>query len=209
MIIACPLCDAKVDAKVIGQCEVPAGEKTWDRSLISLLSCPACESVLVAKQLENFEQYEKDWVEKWHMPKRVWPLPEADFSVNIPANIRESLAEADRCLRAGAYSACAVMCGRVLEGICKHYRLKAYNLADGLKALRAAGFVDERLFAWSEALRDARNFGAHDSSVTVTRDDASDLFSFAIAICDYVFVITARYEEYRRRRSAPEGDDLA
>jgi hypothetical protein len=109
--------------------------------------------------------------------------------------------EANKCFKAGAYSACAVMCGRALEGICRHYKTKSEYLAGGLKELLDQGVIDGRLFKWSEALRTLRNVGAHATGGNVSKDDARDLVLFANAICEYVFVLSAQFDEFIERES--------
>ena len=49
----------------------------------------------------------------------------------------DSLIEAKICFKAKAFSACAVMCGRSIEGVCKHHDPKTKTLAGGLKKLLA------------------------------------------------------------------------
>jgi tRNA-dihydrouridine synthase len=134
------------------------------------------------------------------MPVRVWPSPDSHFSWRIPVIARGSLEEAAKCFKVGAYSACAVMCGRALEGICRHYKTRSTNLAGSLKELLDQGIIDGRLFEWSEALKSLRNIGAHATGVAVSEQDARDLLDFANAICEYIFVLAAKFEEFMERR---------
>jgi hypothetical protein len=98
------------------------------------------------------------------------------------------------------------MCGRALEGVCVHYKTKSQNLYSGLKELRDTKVIDERLLTWGDELRKVRNLGAHASTEKVPRDDARDVLNFLHAICDYVFVLSRRFENFmsRRRHSQPE-----
>jgi hypothetical protein len=95
------------------------------------------------------------------------------------------------------------MCGRALEGICQHYKAKSTNLADGLKELHKQGVIDGRLITWSDALRLSRNIGAHATINSVSHDEARDVLLFANAICEYVFVLSAQFEEFMTRREKP------
>ena len=50
-----------------------------------------------------------------------------------------------------------------------------------------------------EALRNRRNIGAHASDENISREDASDILDFTIAICEYVYVLTQKYDEFKKR----------
>ena len=39
----------------------------------------------------------------------------------------------------------------------------------------------------------------------MTKEDAQDLLDFVEAICEYVFVLTAKFESYIARRKKPDG----
>jgi len=130
----------------------------------------------------------------------VWAQPDYHPDWEIPEIVRNSLEEAHKCLKAKAYSACAVMCGRSLEGICKKFGTKNKMLAGGLKELRQMKVIDDRLFQWGEALREHRNIGAHASETDISKDDASDLVDFVDAICEYVFVLTDKYNQFMKRK---------
>ena len=60
--------------------------------------------------------------------------------------------------------------------------------------------IDERLYEWSKELHLNRNLAAHASSEEFGKDDAEDLFNFASAICDYVFVLTEKFDRFKARR---------
>ncbi len=66
---------------------------------------------------------------------------------------------------------------------------KEKNLHRGLIALRDNGIIDNRLYEWGNSLRQERNIGAHATGMNVTRDDAVDVLDFALAICEYVYVL--------------------
>jgi hypothetical protein len=99
-----------------------------------------------------------------------------------------------------AYMTCAVMCGRAVEAICMD-KTKSKTLAEGLKKLKSAKIIDEKLFEWSEALRHERNIGAHAGDETTSRQDASDVLDFALAISEYVYVLDDKYKAYLIRKA--------
>lgn len=93
------------------------------------------------------------------------------------------------------------MCGRAIEGICKHHNAKTKTLAAGLKDLKDKEIIDGRLFEWGEALRTAQNLDAHASTEKVSKEDAQDLLDFSTAICEYVFVLNAKFERFKARKN--------
>jgi hypothetical protein len=125
-------------------------------------------------------------------------------SNDIPTLIRESLLEASICLSAGAYTASVAMSGRALEAIARHFH-KGTNgekllLAAGLRELHDTKVIDDRLSAWGKELHEHRNLAAHASGLIFSKVDAVDLFDFAVAICEYVFVVQAKYEAFVQRK---------
>lgn len=189
MIIECYQCEAAVDGKVLaghqGQDEEdPAPFNTY------LMECPRCRTTLLGGQYE-FE----------HGPlTRLWPKPQKYLSHDIPEIVRQSLDEAQTCFKAGAFSACTVMAGRALEGIVRHFGAEKSYLGPGIKELHSKGVIDARLAAWAGALQKARNLSAHASGERVLRQDAQDLLDFVSAICEYVFVMTQKFQNYMQRQ---------
>ncbi len=95
------------------------------------------------------------------------------------------------------------MCGRAIEAICVAHSSEQ-TLHRGLQALRDSGVIDGRLFDWGDSLRQERNIGAHASGQNVSAEDAKDVLEFATAICEYVYVLSDRYESYRKRKAGPD-----
>lgn len=196
MIVECARCESRVDAEVVGEVELPDPEGGQDPAKAVLLKCAICQwPILAATDLVQVDLNEWEWGDL----SRLWPDPDNSLDWNIPEIARNSLAEATLCFKAKAYSACAVMVGRAVEGACKHHGVKARNLAGGLKELKERGLIDERMFEWGDELRKHRNLGAHASEERIPKEDARDLLDFALAICDYLFVLRPKFERFRER----------
>ena len=196
-LIECPNCESKVSAVVLAKREYsPGPTDDYDPFIMYFLECPACHRTMV-----GCSDLMQIGIDKWEYtkPSRLWPSPSKSLDWNIPKSVRQSIEEAQKCLGAKAYSACAVMCGRSIEAVCKEHGTKRRKLAQKLKELKDNGVIDGRLFEWGEALRDRRNIGAHASDKDISREDASDLLDFTIAICEYVYVLTQKYEEFKKR----------
>lgn len=192
MLIECNYCESKVDATEVARHDSYDPENDPAPFRAFFLECPNCKNCLVAGYYHGMDDF----------PERVWPSPNRFISSEIPSIVSSSLEEAELCFRAKAYTACAVMCGRALEGICKHHKTKGNTLIAGLKELRENKVIDGRLYDWSEALRQQRNLAAHASGAKTSQVDAKDLLDFSHAICDYVFVLNAKYEAFVKRLKA-------
>jgi uncharacterized protein DUF4145 len=203
--VDCAECEATVKAEVLATHQT----KYFDESLmtnlpdsrVSLVICPSCDQALVA--LEMWKGEGEFGGDLWSPPLRVWPRPPREMSSKIPHIVQVSLEEAQRCHRARAYTAGAVMCGRALEGICSNFKTKDRNLGKGLRELLDRGIVDERLFKWSQELQRHRNLAAHATGEKTSREDATDLLDFLNAICEYVFVLTPKFQSFMKRKSNP------
>jgi hypothetical protein len=155
----------------------------------------------------GMQSEEAPGVDEWSAFEVVWPHPrQTRLSDEIPSPIKESLKEAHLCLEAGANLAAAVMAGRAVEGICRHHKTQKHNLLGGLVELKDRGIIEGRLFQWSQELHWYRNVGAHAGPAGITPRDARDLVDFALAICNYVFALTAKYEDFIRRHESARTD---
>ena len=198
MITECPHCESKVDCNEKGAVDIDLEFTGGAPARVVLLECKVCRNALLGMS-EIIQVGEDEW--DWATASRLWPEPESEVDWEIPEIARNSLVEAQICFKARAYSACAVMCGRAIEGICKHHNPSIRTLAAGLKQLRDDAVIDNRLYEWGEALRENRNLGAHATTEKVTKDDARDLLDFSVAICEYVFVLNAKWERFQTRQA--------
>lgn len=73
-----------------------------------------------------------------------------------------------------------------------------------LQTLKSAGKIDGRLFEWAQALRVLGNEGAHFTEAEVTREDASDSIDLAEALLDYMYVLSAQFDEFKARRGGTQ-----
>lgn len=207
--IECPVCETKVNAIVINSrayspYDYPNGYNE-EPVEISFLECPFCKQVMLGfAQMVQISDNEWDFT----VPKLIWPTNTKTLHSTIPSTVRSSIEEARKCFKARAYSACAVMCGRALEALCKEQNVNKNNLAHGLRELKTKGIIDGRLFDWSEALREKRNIGAHATEKEISNDDASDVLDFTIAICEFVYVLTDKYEKFKKRQIVTKNKPL-
>lgn len=118
----------------------------------------------------------------------------------VPVSISRSIAEAQSCYGVGAYDASAMMCRKAVEALCAEHKAEGRDLYAKLQSLREREIVDGKLYDWAEALRLSGNFAAHDIENPVSQIDAKDLLEFCIAIIDYVYEFTAKYNQFMLRK---------
>ena len=98
------------------------------------------------------------------------------------------------------------MSGRALEAIGRYFHTKGkadwLMLPEGLEELYSNQVIDERLYEWGKELKENQNLAAHASDQIFDRDDAEDLFDFATAMCEYVFVLTERFHAFKARQQS-------
>jgi hypothetical protein len=198
-LIECPGCEAVMGVSVKGEVIEPLNEEGGGPWKITLAVCPKCNGAIVGVE-------ERDFLDEWELPVRAWPSPAINFNHKIPREIRDSLEEAHKCLKAKAYTASVAMSGRALEAIGRHFfppgehRQKPLMLRQSLDKLAATKVIDTRLHEWGLALQSERNLAAHPSGTNFNGQDAQDVFKFANNICEYIFVLTADFTEFDKRR---------
>lgn len=192
LIIDCPHCEVRVKSEA----------KTWignghDEAYF-LLQCPSCRSPLLGSAVAYQDEF-NNWA--WETVERLWPIPSlAEVGPAIPEAARRDIKDAQKCISHGIYSAATVLCGRALECLIKE-KVGANMIGKGLAELKANGVIDDRLYSWAEALRKERNIGAHASDEDTTKENAQDTIDFTIAIFDYVYTLTEKYEKYVARKA--------
>jgi hypothetical protein len=170
-----------------------------------LVQCPSCQSALFC----SAAAYQDEWNNwRWDNAERIWPTPLiSEVSSAIPEAARRDIKDAQKCLSHGIYSAATVLCGRATERLIKE-KAGDFMIGKGLKVLREKNVIDERLFAWAEALRKERNIGAHASGEDTTKENAQDVVDFTIAIFDYVYTLSEKYEKYVARKLSAAAPSL-
>lgn len=218
-IVDCSTCKAKVAALEHG-CVMRSGGASPEGDIeygvsISLGVCPKCRTILVGEsQQVGIEGCDSEY-DEWAEAIRVYPEPPKTFTSNrIPKVVSESISEADRSLQANANIAACAMFGRALEAICRDLLEPAQAgsatpstaapkrpimLGEGIRKLKDNGLIDQRLLDWSQQLHAFRNFAAHPTETTISREDATDLRSFVYAIIEYIYDLTDRYNEFKER----------
>ncbi|MEV5190375.1 DUF4145 domain-containing protein [Streptomyces werraensis] len=203
ILVNCPNCAGPTIARV----EAAMVHETFREppALYELSRCTKCGDPMLA--------LEEDIGSGWDgEPLVVWPTKREQraLSLKIPHQLRQAHEEARKCFSVKAYTAAVAMVRRTLEGVCKDQNVQQggrTKLFQMLEALKSAGKIDGRLFEWAQALRVLGNEGAHFTGVEVTREDASDSIDLAEALLDYLYVLSAQFDEFKARRGQAERKD--
>jgi uncharacterized protein DUF4145 len=194
--LICPHCDKPSSYAVHGHVRVAGGSPgdKWDLpTMVMLASCEHCYGlVVVGREYFSGHGYDDPYV--------LWPERERPLNPAIPAGLREDHGEARTCFKAKAYRAAVVMVRRLLEGVCRENQIEDRNLHRALGELKARGVIDDKLLEWAHSLRAMGNIGAH-YGVTVSRQDAEDAIQLSEAILDYIYVLTAKFNEFKARKA--------
>lgn len=206
IVIDCPECGAVVKTEERGKIIRTNPYEPTEGDGYFLFECLSCQSVLLGYTTWSIDHVlnKTEWKTR---AERLYPTSfSTDLSPEIPASARRDITDAQKCFSHGIYSATAVLCGRALELLIKEKTGKDM-IAKGLLALKDKSIIDNRLFNWAEALRIERNIGAHASEEDTTKENAQDVIDFTIAIFDYVYVLSEKYEKYVVRKSATSKSD--
>lgn len=208
--VECPKCDKAVIAQPIGS--VISGCDSDDPPIErwTLYACEKNHPILMSEEelLSGWGPDGPTEVEFDKDPYRVYPPQERVLSSEIPAQLRQVHEETRACIRAKAYTAAAVMAGRALEGVCDLNGVKGSTLQARLAKMKEDGLIDGRLWEWAETLRAVRNAAAHFSEESISKQDAEDSAAFTEALLDYLYVLTARFNALKERRTK-QSDDKA
>lgn len=197
ILIDCPNCSVRIRAAVRG-----AVSSEDNDTAVILVACPSCATALLGLS-ELYQDDDLTW--QYGTADRLWPAPfSVEVSESIPPEVRKDIKDARRCLSHGIYSATAVLCGRAIERLTRS-KAPGKTLSQGLDHLLETQVIDARLHAWATELRKQRNLGAHANNEEVTRQDAEDVLAFTVAIFDYVYTLTLKYDDFMARRGAGPG----
>lgn len=192
VVVDCHNCATRVSAKVRG-----AVHHSESESAIVLAVCPSCNEPILGLT-SIYQDLSDSW--GYEHAERLWPAPSSvELSLSVPETARRDIKDAQKCLSHGIYSAAVVLCGRALERLAKE-KAPSRNLASSLTELKAKSVIDERLYLWAEALRKERNLGAHAAEEDVTKENAQDVLAFTVAIFEYVYTLSEKYEEFMERK---------
>jgi hypothetical protein len=190
----CPKCGEPSKSSVHGRVEAYDPEGGPPAEFV-LLRCShaECQAPMVQVREDYGRGFDED------KPVTYYPSPRR-LSSAVPRALRDEFAEARKCFDAKAYTATLVMVRRTLEGTCADQGSTKRTLAESLKDLQAQGKIDGLLAEWADLLRVVGNEGAHFTGNKASTEDAEDALDFAEALLDHLYVLRARFDEFKTRQ---------
>jgi hypothetical protein len=131
----------------------------------------------------------------------LYPPPAGHELDGLPEPVSRSLEQAHRSFSTASYDACALMCRRALEAVCKNLSASGNNLAQRISDLKVKGHIDEKLHQWAHGVRLLGNEAAHDVETPVTQEDACDILDLTEAVLLYAFTLEKKFQAFQARRS--------
>jgi len=130
-----------------------------------------------------------------YYPKRTYQPDPA-----IPVEVAKDMAEASKCLDAGAPRACATACRRAVQSVAVALGAAGSTLYQQIEDLAKNHKITPALQEWAHEVRAIGKVGAHaDIPDDVSLTDATDAFNFLLELVKYVYIMPA---EIAKRRSA-------
>ena len=204
--VFCANCNVQTAARVVAEhsrstlppfLDVEWTNTEYDIYVYNIAACGRCESVfLVESKVWCNSEYEVP------QDQRVlYPSPSQVSMDGIPAIAARPYLEAAGAFNAGLYRSCAVMSRTCVEAVCHEFGETKGSLNRRLSNLRESGKIDQKLLEWAHQLRSIGNDAAHDLEIVIEQVDAKDTLDFVEAILMYVFTLTTRFEEFKRRHN--------
>ncbi|MBI1746165.1 MAG: DUF4145 domain-containing protein [Acidobacteria bacterium] len=205
--VFCPTCNILVEAKVIARgfgeyrsdAVNPMDEvdSEYHGDHYSVALCRRCNGPFLVREAlygvpGEFETVTDEVV--------LYPVSGGPRIDGLPESIGRSVAQAHRSYAASSYDACALMCRRALEALCKTLSAKGRDLDRRLADLEASGRIDSRMIHWAHGVRLVGNEAAHDVDTAVTVEDARDILEFTEALLLYVFTLDTKFRSFEARR---------
>lgn len=172
----------------------PTPDRWFDEHLWTIGRCTKC------LQPHAFLQSDNPFAEGWRAKEQVFPVPQQGLSHEVPESMRETFDEAQRCMSVRAYRAAAVMARSLVEQMANDLGANGRTLHHKLEDLRRKEVLDHRLLEWSTLVKDIGNEGAHETSQSLSQEDATEVLAFAEALADYLYAYRRRYERFQERR---------
>jgi len=141
----------------------------------------------------------------------VYPLPGFnidDYHSAIPKQVREDIAEADRCFYAGAYRGTVVMLRRAVQNIVldkiKDKSIKKKKLWEQIDELFNEGLITKHLKETAHEVRHFGNFGAHptdDILDKTTKEEVKIVNRLARDLIRAIYITPYETEQLKEKRN--------
>lgn len=173
----------------------------------SIATCTECMEIAVFYRqdvalLKNEHGCEQKYI-------RAFPVNKDNRSLSFtaPESVRNPYYEAVHAESDGLWASAAVMLGRSLEAVCKHFRPDSKSIFDGLNKLHNDGLLSKKMLDWAHELRVLRNSAAHSAEVDIFEWDVSVAFDYFRALVVMLFEIDHYYMVYKEAKKDHEANN--
>jgi hypothetical protein len=125
----------------------------------------------------------------------------SSFESSIAPKVREDLADAMRCFHAQSYKGCVAMCRRAFQNIARDWGIKARDISEAIKDMRAEGIITESLARAAQQIRQFGAYGAHpqeDLLDDVTKDIATTITELMNQFTLHIYVMASKVGELEK-----------
>jgi hypothetical protein len=205
--IFCSECNTQVEGRVIASANhafksdalnpIDQEDAPYTALVYSIAICPKCDSPFFIRESLYGIPGEVESVTEETL---LYPPPTRTSFEGIPDPVKRAYQQALRCYSSSSFDACALMCRRSLEALCKAFGLNNGTLQDKLEKLAEQRTIEARLVDWAHGIRIVGNEAAHDTDTELSKEDAKDALDFTEALLTYVFVLNERFAAFSARR---------
>ena len=152
----CPFCNVYVEAKVVADYSYETSviyedmyapdNRQYIEAVFTFAACLRCKKPLLARQ--DFQFFEGMGHPTGEV-ERVYPTGET-IPRSVPEIVARPFRDAHKAYKIKLYDACAVMCRKCVEAVCRQYGESRGNLAHRLDRLLQKGVIDTALFEWTK-----------------------------------------------------------
>lgn len=168
-------------------------------TVYELAVCPGCGSPFLF--MGEYAEVPGDF-SRFLGERLLYPVGNTVPGRGVPESVARVHHEAVRCYESELYESCVVMCRKCIEAVCHELGVAKGTLQGRLQALKKQQQIDGKLILWADELRITGNIAAHDLDAQIDKSDAEDALHFVKAVIMYVFSLSKRYEEFKRRRAS-------
>jgi hypothetical protein len=174
----------------------------FKQNIFSIALCPKCDAPFFIKEELSGVPGEFEQIEDMTV---LYPAVERASFESTPEPVKRAYEQALRCYSSSSFDACALMCRRSLEALCRSQGVQSGNLDSKLKKLAEQRVIDARLAEWAHGVWILGNEAAHDTDAELSKEDAKDALDFTEALLTYVFVLNERFAAFSARRKQKGG----
>ena len=200
--IICPSCGRQVNFALTSWEHSKAIKGRFARS-----RCPACSKSSLFISINSDNKNRPD-VYIYPTPKLIRkPVDGIDDAENLPEPLKKAYASTINTFNVRQWTAAAVLCGRVLEGLAKSLlpeEKAVLPLARLLQELPHYVDLEAPIMMLADGIRKGRNLGAHfDAETEPDQETVEMMLDFLDYMIEYLFILPERIKQLHNKLTVP------